>query len=210
MHIYAFGSICRGEVDFGSDVDLLAIVEGNNNQFNPAEYSIYSYSRIQELWQEGSPFAWHLALESKLIHSSDGKNFLKNLGKPSAYRNGFDDCKKFYSIYSTAYNSLKQSNHSAIFDMSTIFLSIRNFATCYSLAFCEKPDFSRNSARKLGSNSIIISDIAYSILEKSRLLCTRGVGDILRRSEIDHVKYEIDKIENWMLAILGKINEEEK
>ncbi|WP_305419534.1 nucleotidyltransferase domain-containing protein [Photobacterium leiognathi] len=28
MHIYAFGSICRGDIDIGSDVDMLIIANG--------------------------------------------------------------------------------------------------------------------------------------------------------------------------------------
>lgn len=43
MHIYAFGSICRGEVDSFSDIDMLAIVSGRDERFNPRDYSIYSY-----------------------------------------------------------------------------------------------------------------------------------------------------------------------
>lgn len=65
MHIYAFGSICRGDVSPASDVDLLAIVDGYDERFSLDDYSIYSYDRIWEIWNEGNPFAWHLALESK-------------------------------------------------------------------------------------------------------------------------------------------------
>jgi predicted nucleotidyltransferase len=67
MHIYAFGSLCRGEVSRNSDVDLLALVDGFDERFNPEIYSIYSYRRIEELWREGNPFAWHLSLESRLV-----------------------------------------------------------------------------------------------------------------------------------------------
>ena len=61
MHIYAFGSLCRGEVDFGSDVDLLSIIEGPDSRFDPDVFAKYSYDRIRSLWKEGNPFAWHLA-----------------------------------------------------------------------------------------------------------------------------------------------------
>ena len=57
MHIYAFGSVCRGDVLPSSDIDLLAITEGHDSRFDPNNYSIYSYNRIKELWQEGNPFA---------------------------------------------------------------------------------------------------------------------------------------------------------
>ena len=62
MYIYAFGSLCRGQVDLESDVDLLAIVDGHDDRFDPSKFSIYSYNRVREIWQEGNPFAWHLSL----------------------------------------------------------------------------------------------------------------------------------------------------
>ena len=35
MHIYVFGSLCRGEVDTASDVDLLAVTDGFDKRLNP-------------------------------------------------------------------------------------------------------------------------------------------------------------------------------
>ena len=67
MHVYAFGSICRGDVSLTSDIDLLAVVDGYDPRFDPNVFSIYSYNRIEELWAEGNPFAWHLAKESKVV-----------------------------------------------------------------------------------------------------------------------------------------------
>lgn len=77
MHIYAFGSISRGDIQADSDVDLLAIVDGFDSRFSSDTYSIYSYSRLRDLWLEGNPFAWHLSLESKLVFSSN--NVIKSL-----------------------------------------------------------------------------------------------------------------------------------
>jgi len=77
MHIYAFGSVCRGEVSRDSDIDLLCIDEGTQaDRFDPELYSVYSYERIRELWSEGNPFAWHLWLESRLLFSSDAEDHL--------------------------------------------------------------------------------------------------------------------------------------
>ena len=75
MHIYIFGSICRGDLREGSDIDLLALVEGYDSRFDPDTFSVYSYSRIADLWAEGNPFAWHLFLESRLVFASDQRTF---------------------------------------------------------------------------------------------------------------------------------------
>src|SRR5437016_1873195 len=111
MHIYAFGSVVRGEISEGSDIDLLAIVDRYDPTFNPETYSIYSYARIKELWAEGNPFAWHLALESRLLVSSDRTDFLRALALPNAYLNGLSDCDKFYDLFVDAARSLSSGTN---------------------------------------------------------------------------------------------------
>lgn len=177
MHIYVFGSICRGDFSVDSDVDLLALVEGRDPRLDPDKFSIYSYNRIRELWASGNAFAWHLALESKLIYSEDGGDFLKGLGMPSEYVSAAEDCCRFQELFESALLSVQEGTPSLVFELSTIFLAIRNIATCYSLALMPSPTFGRDSARKLGPRSIPISDTVYSILMRARLLSTRGLGD---------------------------------
>ncbi len=202
MHIYAFGSVCRGDIDINSDIDLLAIVDGEDNRFSPDVYSIYSYSRVSEIWAEGNPFAWHLFLESKLIYSSNENNYLSKLGRPSAYSNGTKDCEKFHQIFLAARESINKSSLCEIFDLSIIFLSIRNFATCFSLSASNKPDFSRNSAINLGSNSICITAQQYQVLEKARILSTRGVGSKISKDEIHLAMGCIESVNDWMVELL--------
>ncbi len=202
VHIYAFGSVCRGEIEPSSDIDMLAIVNGRDERFNPSDYSIYSYTRIDELWREGNPFAWHLYLESKLIFTPDKIDHLRNIGEPSTYKSGIVDCEKFREIFLSAVESLGESNLTEIFDLSSVFLAIRNFATCYSLHANIPPDFSRNSACNLGKDSIPIDDAIYHIYERARVLCTRGVGDVLTPSEITKARVVLGQIDEWMKRIL--------
>lgn len=202
MHIYAFGSVCRGEVDSSSDIDMLAIVNGYDSRFNPSDYSIYSYERINDLWKQGNPFAWHLFLESKLVYSQDEIDHLRSIGEPSAYKSGIADCEKFREIFLSAKNSIENSDLTEIFDLSSVFLAVRNFATCYSLHSKINPDFSRNSARNLGARSIPIDEPTYTLLERSRVLCTRGLGEILSQNEIDKAKIALSEIDSWMMDIL--------
>lgn len=198
MHIYAFGSICRGEVDSFSDIDMLAIVNGRDERFSPKDYSIYSYARIDELWEQGNPFAWHLFLESKLIYSSDSSDYLRCIGQPGVYKSGLADCCKFREIFLSARKSLEESNLTEVFDLSSVFLAIRNFATCYSLHIDIEPDFSRNSARNLGTHSIPIDESTYVVLERARVLSTRGVGELLSSYDVVNAKMTLNKIECWM------------
>lgn len=207
MHIYAFGSVCRGDIDPLSDIDLLAIVEGKDSRFNPSDYSVYSYSRIKELWEEGNPFAWHLSLESKIVFSSDTTEFIHELGSPSPYLNVVNDCEKFQTVFNSACESLKESTLSEIFDCSSVFLSVRNFATCFSLAKSDSPDFSRNSALRLGTESLTIDIEDYRMLERCRVLCTRGKGDAPNIHEISKLKRSLHDIDKWMADLMKKIEE---
>src|SRR6266480_3004408 len=102
MHIYAFGSLCRGEISLGSDVDLLAITEGHDPRFDPEMFSIYSYRRIDELWQQGNPFAWHLSFEGRLVFAENNDDVLKVRGRPRPYRDCVRDCGKFQALFADA------------------------------------------------------------------------------------------------------------
>jgi hypothetical protein len=204
MHIYAFGSVCRGDVSLGSDVDLLAVVNGHDPRFNTNDYSIYSYDRIREIWEEGNPFAWHLAVESKLLYSADLSDFLATLGKPAIYTRGIQDCEKFFALFREACISFESQAESKVFDLSMVFLAIRNFATCYSLGFLNKPDFSRSSALRLNDHSLSIPQDAYQILERSRILCTRAVGQSISDHEIRIAFKQFSRIEEWMKMLLTK------
>jgi hypothetical protein len=205
MHIYAFGSICRGEVCPNSDVDLLAVVDGFDERFDPNVYSIYSYQRIGEIWAEGNPFAWHLASESRLIFSSDSSDILQSLGDPGQYRACHRDCDKFHKLFADARSSFISNSDTQVFDLSTIFLGIRNFATCYSLGCLERADFSRHSSRRLGRNSLSIAAEAYAILERARILCTRGQGRAITGSEAAMAAQEFPAIEEWMTSLLSEV-----
>ena len=209
MHIYAFGSICRGDVQAGSDVDLLAIVDDFDSRFDQNTYSIYSYRRLDDLWQEGNPFAWHLSLESRLVFSSDKDDYLKSLGLPRPYCNCARDCHKFYSLFREAKESIAIGSSSRVFDLSTVFLSIRNFATCYSLEMTDQPDFSRNSALHLGQLSLAITNEAYDILLRSRILCTRGYGANISDRELQVAISQFERINEWMAFLTTRVNIDE-
>ena len=206
MHIYAFGSICRGDVSADSDVDLLAIVDGFDSRFDPNVYSVYSYQRINEIWAEGNPFAWHLAIESRLLFSSDGLDLLRLKGKPSRYRACRQDCEKFQTLFLDARSSMMDDTVTRTFDLSMVFLAIRNFATCFSLGCSNIPDFSRHSAIRIGERSLSIPLEAYRILERARILCTRGHGPAINDEEAQMAARHFPGIEEWMNTLLLEVS----
>jgi hypothetical protein len=205
MHIYAFGSVCRGEILRSSDIDLLAIVDGYDERFDPQIYSIYSYRRASEIWLEGNPFAWHLYLESRPLFLSNGIDWLKELGRPSPYTKCEVDCTKFQRLFLSSKTALLNNGDSIIFDLSTVFLCMRNIATCYSLGMTDKPNFSRHSALMLGTRSVPISSEGYAIFERARILSTRGKGLDITEVEAKFALREFSVIETWIERLLGEV-----
>lgn len=205
MHVYAFGSICRGDISVESDIDLLALVAARDPRFDPDKFSIYSYQRIRELWAAGNAFAWHLALESRIIYSDDGSDFLKELGAPNAYDSAPVDCRRFREMFDSALATLEEGSPSVVFELSTLFLAIRNLATCYSLAKSSTPTFGRHSACKLGSNSVPLSEPVYSILMRARLLSTRGIGEDLGEIDMPSLLSELDGCRTWVGQLCAEV-----
>jgi Nucleotidyltransferase domain len=199
-HLYIFGSMARGDFDCHSDVDLLYVVSGIHAKLDLNKYSIYSHNRLKILWSDGNPFAWHLHSESKLVFSSDGVDFLLSLGIPNKYQNAKSDCLKFVSLLDGANVALQTFSHNCQeFELSTAFLAFRNFASCLAL-HQGRQDFSRNSARNILRDQMPIAIEAYNILEKSKLLCTRGLGENLTKHELKVGIAAIPELLAWMLA----------
>ena len=210
MHIYAFGSLCRGEVGLDSDVDLLAIVDHHDARLDQTLFSIYSYRRIQEIWLEGNPFAWHLSLEAKLLHGPDKCDYLRELGPPSAYRQCATDCRRFFALFREARESLEVNDRSVVFDLSTVFLSIRNFASCYSLGVRSAPDFSRNSALHLEEDAIPLGAQPYRVFERARVLCTRGYGASILPDEVAVAMQSLRIVNEWMIKLIKRAESHER
>ncbi|MDO8318979.1 hypothetical protein [Rhodoferax sp.] len=199
-HFYAFGSICRGEIDFASDVDLLACTSAPAPEIDAKKFSKYTYGRIEQLWREGNPFAWHLHLESRLIFSSDGMDFLVGLGEPSVYKCAAADCLKFRALFLESSNALLQSRNSSVFNLSCMFLATRNFATCYSFTI-GRPIFSRKSPLLLAER-LPISDEVFDVLARARILSTRGYGQSISEAAIVAAKDSVPKIADWMHKLI--------
>lgn len=200
LHIYAFGSICRGEISPGSDVDLLAVSTGGANNLSRSMFSIYSHRKIIRIWQDGNPFAWHLHLEAKLLSASDDRDFLRTLGSPAVYGKSRDDCERFLAIFQHAQDSALRDSTSIVFDLSSAFLGLRNFCSCFLLGR-ERPDFSRNVALNLMGADPPVSMDVYLILERARLLCTRAYGAALTKCDIELARTALPTLNTWMTHV---------
>lgn len=201
-HLYAFGSLCRGELDELSDIDLLACVatQEEARQVDSSRFSVYTYERIRALWIEGNPFAWHLYLESRLLYSPDGADFIRSLGAPHAYQRVHTDCAKFLRLFEESAAALRSERDSKVFHLSCIFLAARNFATCLSF-LRGMPIFSRRSPLKLEPR-LPIGEAEFDLLIRARVLSTRGAGPTLTPTEISMAAATCSDIQSWMESLL--------
>lgn len=202
-HYYAFGSICRGEVDASSDVDLLACVSEPDTSIDPKTFSIYTPQRLTELWKEGNPFAWHLHLESKLLFSSDGSDILASLGTPSPYQNMSADCRKFHTLFVESFKALQESHNSEVFHLSCMFLSVRNFATCHSFE-TGIPIFSRKSPLLIDS-PLPVCNRVFDVFTRARILSTRGIGVALNAADVNLAINSCPSILEWMDSLSTEV-----
>jgi hypothetical protein len=205
MHFYAFGSICRGDIDRLSDVDLLALTESYDERLDPAKFSIYSYTRMKELWAEGNPFAWHLHTESRLLFASDDQDFLLLLSEPQPYANVQLDCAKFQALLEASEESLASGSPSNVFELSSVFLAVRNFATCFALGKLRTKEFSRQSAWALKENPLRIDEDVIDTLQRCRVLSTRGIGELPLSTEVAKVVETLPAIREWMNGIMEEL-----
>lgn len=204
MHIYVYGSVCRGDVVPTSDVDLLALVDGPDPRFDPAVFSVYPYPQLARLWSEGNPFAWHLALESRLVYAEDGIDFVHRLGSPVRYGQWTTDSDKFRAIYYAAKDVLITRRDTTTFDLSTVYLAIRNLAICFSLYVGSAPVFSRRAFEQLGADSLELDARCTRILEGARILSTRGIGDPASDDDVSYVLTQLPKVDDWITGLLLK------
>jgi hypothetical protein len=102
---------------------------------------------------------------------------------------------------------METTSSTTTFDLSMIFLAIRNFATCFSLGVIGEPDFSRRSAIKIGDFSLQIEKQAFVCLERARILSTRAIGSPINETEVATATKEFPEIQAWMERLLRKIKD---
>ena len=124
--------------------------------------------------------------------------------------NCVNDCERFFSLFREAHSSVTANKLSAVFDLSTVFLSVRNFATCFSLGVTDQPDFSRHSALRLENRSLQLPEDSYQILERARILCTRGHGDTIESMESDRAIRNLGGVHEWMTSLLDEVKAYER
>lgn len=195
LWLYIFGSTVRGEIDIHSDVDILAIVEdGAHKAGLPKSFLVYSQMDLESCFSKGDLFAHHLASESRLIHSSDGSDILKELGTPADYQAAAHDLSFFCEIADGAIFNLKRGCNSFIFEHGVLYMAIRDVAMILSYFEDGGPIFSKYAPYKV-SPRLELAISKYDFMKHCRAASTRGP---VNQEPSVLVEDDLDIISSWL------------
>lgn len=194
-----FGSHARGEADLGSDIDILLVVE--NGYLEPcsekfprkADISVYSRDKLEQMFQEGHLFAWHLFLESVPYCSARSEAWFMSLGTPAEYREAREDITQFMGIIEDALASM-ESEDCYIYEAGILHLAMRNLGMILGYLHTGKPNFSRYSALQLPEKfAPSISAPEYEMLLACRRASTRAdtSGELPSYQQVGRLSFAI-------------------
>lgn len=174
--LYIFGSVLSGDVDSGSDVDVLAIVNDETAYRHlPRDWSVYTRTRLEELFKRGTLFAWHLYQGSKLIYASGHTGTLSELGAPAEYKDAALEIAALTEMAREAVGEILSGTASMIYEHGLLFLAARDIAMAASSYLNGEFDFSRHCALRLRDTPLPFLCEEYAFLMACRRATTRGM-----------------------------------
>ena len=153
LAVWLYGSHARGDADEFSDIDILVVSEGEEDEAVIGQFlrapvkpsvSWYTWSEIDQMAQYGSLFLRHIELEGRPIFESlpaRGRleHLLSSLGP---YRLARRDIEGFRTVLSDVRESLDTHEASLLFELSTLGTVFRH-ASVLGCSLAERPCFSR-------------------------------------------------------------------
>lgn len=207
-----FGSKARGTADDRSDLDVIAVLENvalvskrdlvehvSTQLCAEVGLSIYSEKRLRFLWAAGSPFAWHLHLQSRPILGAAPAYFF--WGEPAEYASAAEDCRTMQRVLESARQRLTEGVvGSPCYEAGLLYVCARNIGMFASRAVAGAFDFSRYAPYALPSPLRLDVDVPiYEKLIASRHASTRGGAVPNLRSE--DIEDTADHLCDWAQRI---------
>lgn len=189
---YLFGSKARGDADTSSDTDVLIVYtesptenqrtilqqQISNDLRVDVTFAEYSIRRLQEMFNEGHLFAWHLFQEATPIQSSVlSQKEMIDFWRPAPYRNGRTDAGHFADLIRSIGIELAGAPASLVHEAGLMYLALRNIAMSMSSTFLPQVDFTRLSPISLSAALAIESPCSiadYEMLIAARHASQRG------------------------------------
>lgn len=222
LALYIFGSLARGDSDSASDLDILAIYDGEpNEQLRARVFAVidremegtptlaeYSADRMQVMFADGHLFAWHLFQEAKplklpsLVISSS-----YSFGRPGEYKTALADAARFTKLLASTQQEISRRPGSLVHEAGLAYLCLRNIAMSLSYLYLERVDFSRWSPLHLSQVLTVpapCSHACYEQLIRARHASQRGAAPpIIDKLELSEC---LEKSASWAHAVLEEAN----
>ncbi|MBD9435721.1 nucleotidyltransferase domain-containing protein [Pseudoxanthomonas sp. PXM03] len=188
VEVAIFGSVARGENDAKSDLDVIAVVNNASGISKEAlrseiqsffneriGLSIYGRRRIEAMWEDGSPFAWHLYSQARPIKGFRS-DFLTDFGAPSSYENERADCLMMRDIATSSEARLSgRVLGCECYEAGLLYVAARNVGMFSSLRISGEFNFSRMAPYALpGKFSLPLDSGVYKSLIEARHASNRG------------------------------------
>ena len=211
--VRVFGSRTRGDYDEFSDFDIIVVYEEPNTLFrekiknfmekkfhSDISISWYSKTKLDNYFQEGHLFAWHLYLESETIEGLPD-NYLKPFFKPNEYKNHKVDVLSLIKIIDSIKKALEKNQNNIIYEAGLLYVCCRNIAMSASSKLGEKLEFGRYSPFNLTKSKTIfpISKEDYRILIDCRFASMRGAHP--KNLEHERLLQLVKSSKNWAKKI---------
>ncbi len=201
---HSYGSVCRGEPDPGSDVDILVISDRRDRADLPSSWSCYSRRRLRTLFTRGTLFAWHLYLESVPLWPRCA-GYLKKIGPPSPYAAAAREIADLHRILRGAAKELADGTSSPVYEFGLLSLACRDTAMAAFPALQGRFDFSRYAPLHLKTAAFPLSKKQFDYLLACRRATTRGC-DLRRQPKLERqVLARLERLEAWCADLLNRV-----
>ena len=204
--LYLFGSVITGDVDSGSDVDVLVVIDDLKNRENyPDAWSVYSRQRIEELFRAGTLFSWHLYLDAILIYPSTSLGLIQSIGEPSEYTSYIVEVEQLVKLARNSVEEIESCTKSWIYEYGLLYVAARDIAMASFKKLNDRFVFSRFAPFELKRNIFPFTKKEYEYLMQCRRATTRGLKVIPNTTIQQMIEHKCDDFLHWCENILGSI-----
>jgi hypothetical protein len=214
MEFYVFGSLTSGEVDAGSDTDVLVVLStGDEAAEFPISWSVYSLERLKSLFQRGTLFAWHLHYDAVKVWPKTGQGLLHSIGSPAPYTDAHAEIDALISMARAASDELSDGTVSPVFELGLLYTASRDVAMAAAPHLLGRFTFSRFAPLFYTDPAFPLSRAEYEFLMQCRRATTRGISVPCDVSPADAVLRKLPLLLNWFNHVLrsvpdGRISEQ--
>jgi predicted nucleotidyltransferase len=219
---YLFGSMARGDHDDSSDVDVLAVYreDSNSNQREKFRRLIktelgtsvaiaeYSEHRLDEMFQQGHLFTWHLFQEATPLKTAYLRpEAMLVFRRPARYQTSLIDARRFINLLISIRDEIASSPGSLVHEAGLIYLALRNIAMSMSAKHLPNVDFTRHSPFSLSTELGIDAPCAY--LDYLRLISARHAsqrGTYAPTMDCNELIKLLDQSLTWAEVVTGNTN----